>query len=75
MQTLCMFISCQDLLSQYNMYLVSIFRTISNYMNINEKSFYFEHVERLNLQQIKNILDFSSPVGKEVAKRGWDLYQ
>lgn len=57
------------------MYLVSIFRTISNYMNINEKSFYFEHVKRLNLQQIKNILDFSSPVGKEVAKRGWDLYQ
>lgn len=57
------------------MYLVSIFRTISNYMNINEKSFYFEHVERLNLQQIKNILDFSSPVGKEVAKRGWVLCQ
>lgn len=34
-------------------------------MNINEKSFYFEHVERLNLQHIKNILDFSSPVGKD----------
>lgn len=44
-------------------------------MNINEKSFYFEHVERLNLQQIKNILDFSSPVGKEVAKQGWVFCQ